>query len=141
MYEAVMKKIELQDLIMSGTAVADFRPKKVSTNKNKKNNKLMTIEITENRDSLASVCQVSKKPICIGFAAETENFISNAKEKLESKMCEAIILNDISQSEIGLNSDENEVHFITKENCEKIEKNSKQIIAEKVIQKITNYFF
>jgi len=141
MYEAVMKKIEFQDLFISCAAVADFRPKNVSTNKIKKNNNLMTIELTENIDILASVCRLNKKPICIGFAAETENFISNAKAKLKSKMCEAIILNDISQSGIGLNSNENEVHFITKENCEKIEKNSKQIIAEKIIEKITNYYF
>jgi len=141
MYEAVMKKIKFQDLFISCAAVADFRPKNVSTNKIKKNNNLMTIELTENIDILASVCRLNKKPICIGFAAETENFISNAKAKLKSKMCEAIILNDISQSGIGLNSNENEVHFITKENCEKIEKNSKQIIAEKIIEKITNYYF
>ena len=141
MYEAVMKKIEFQDLFISCAAVADFRPKNVSTNKIKKNNNLMTIELTENIDILASVCRLNKKPICIGFAAETENFISNAKAKLKSKMCEAIILNDISQSGIGLNSNENEVHFITKENCETIEKNSKQIIAEKIIEKITNYYF
>ena len=141
MYEAVMKKIEFQDLFISCAAVADFRPKNVSTNKIKKNNNLMTIELTENIDILASVCGLNKKPICIGFAAETENFISNAKAKLKSKMCEAIILNDISQSGIGLNSNENEVHFITKENCEKIEKNSKQIIAEKIIEKISNYYF
>ena len=141
MYEAVMKKIEFQDLFISCAAVADFRPKNVSTNKIKKNNNLMTIELTENIDILASVCRLNKKPICIGFAAETENFICNAKAKLKSKMCEAIILNDISQSGIGLNSNENEVHFITKENCEKIEKNSKQIIAEKIIEKITNYYF
>ena len=141
MYEAVMKKIEFQDLFISCAAVADFRPKNVSTNKIKKNNNPMTIELTENIDILASVCRLNKKPICIGFAAETENFISNAKAKLKSKMCEAIILNDISQSGIGLNSNENEVHFITKENCEKIEKNSKQIIAEKIIEKITNYYF
>ena len=141
MYEAVMKKIEFQDLFISCAAVADFRPKNVSTNKIKKNNNLMTIELTENIDILASVCRLNKKPICIGFAAETENFISNAKAKLKSKMCEAIILNDISQIGIGLNSNENEVHFITKENCEKIEKNSKQIIAEKIIEKITNYYF
>ena len=141
MYEEVMKKIEFQDLFISCAAVADFRPKNVSTNKIKKNNNLMTIELTENIDILASVCRLNKKPICIGFAAETENFISNAKAKLKSKMCEAIILNDISQSGIGLNSNENEVHFITKENCEKIEKNSKQIIAEKIIEKITNYYF
>ena len=141
MYKAVMHRIESQDLFISCAAVADFRPKNVSTNKIKKNNNLMTIELTENIDILASVCRLNKKPICIGFAAETENFISNAKAKLKSKMCEAIILNDISQSGIGLNSNENEVHFITKENCEKIEKNSKQIIAEKIIEKITNYYF
>ena len=141
MYKAVMQRIESQDLFISCAAVADFRPKNISNNKIKKNNNSVTIELTKNKDILASVCQLNKKPICIGFAAETENFIDNARAKLASKQCEAIILNDVSQSEIGLNSDENEVHFITKENCEKIEKNSKQIIAEKVIQKITNYYF
>ena len=141
MYEAVMQRIESQDLFICCAAVADFRPKNVSHNKIKKNNSPVTIELTENKDILASVCQLSKRPICIGFAAESENFIGNARAKLESKACEAIILNDISQSEIGLNSDKNEVHFITKEHCEKIEKNSKQIIAEKIIEKITNYYF
>ena len=141
MYKAVMQRIESQDLFISCAAVADFRPKHISGNKIKKNNSSVTIELIENKDILASVCQLNKKPICIGFAAETENFIDNARAKLASKQCEAIILNDVSQSEIGLNSDENEVHFITKENCEKIEKNSKHIIAEKVIQKITNYYF
>jgi len=141
MYKAVMQRIESQDLFISCAAVADFRPKNISNNKIKKNNNLVTIELVKNKDILASVCQLNKKPICIGFAAETENFIDNAKAKLASKQCEAIILNDVSQSEIGLNSDENEVHFITKENCEKIEKNSKPIIAEKLIEKITNYYF
>jgi len=141
MYKAVMHRIESQDLFISCAAVADFRPKHISGNKIKKNNSSVTIELIKNKDILASVCQLNKKPICIGFAAETENFIDNAKAKLASKQCEAIILNDVSQSEIGLNSDENEVHFITKENCEKIEKNTKPIIAEKLIEKITNYYF
>ena len=141
MYKAVMQRIESQDLFISCAAVADFRPKNISNNKIKKNNNSVTIELIKNKDILASVCQLNKKPICIGFAAETENLIDNARAKLSSKQCEAIILNDVSQSEIGLNSDENEVHFITKENCDKIEKNSKHIIAEKLIQKITNYYF
>ena len=141
MYEAVMKRIKSQDLFISCAAVADFRPKNISNNKIKKSNSSVTIELIENKDILASVCQLNKKPICIGFAAETENLIGNARAKLDTKMCEAIILNDVSQSEIGLNSDENEVHFITQEDCEKMEKNSKHIIAEKVIQKITNYYF
>ena len=131
MYKAVMQRIESQDLFISCAAVADFRPKNISNNKIKKNNNSVTIELIKNKDILASVCQLNKKPICIGFAAETENFIDNARAKLASKQCEAIILNDVSQSEIGLNSDENEVHFITKENCEKIEKNSKQLLQRK----------
>jgi phosphopantothenoylcysteine decarboxylase/phosphopantothenate--cysteine ligase len=141
MYKAVMQRIKSQDLFISCAAVADFRPKNISNNKIKKNNNSVTIELIKNKDILASVCQLNKKPICIGFAAETENFIDNARAKLVSKQCEAIILNDVSQNEMGLNSDENEVHFITKENCEKIEKNSKQFIAEKVIQKIINCYF
>ena len=57
----------------------------ISNNKIKKNNNSVTIELIENKDILASVCQLNKKPICIGFAAETENFIENARAKLASK--------------------------------------------------------
>ena len=141
MYQAVMKQIYNQDLFISCAAVADFRPKKVSKNKIKKDNQSMSIELIENRDILASVCQLKKKPICIGFAAETENHIINANNKLIKKQCDAIILNDISQTEIGLNADENEVHLITKNRTKKIEKNTKQIVAEKIIDKLVNNFF
>ena len=141
MYKAVMKKINSQDLFISCAAVADFKPKKMSKNKIKKNDSTMTIELIENKDILASVCQLEKKPICIGFAAETENHIENARIKLKKKKCDAIILNDVSKSEIGLNSNDNEVHFITKNQSEIIEKNTKQIIAEKIINKLANYFF
>jgi phosphopantothenoylcysteine decarboxylase/phosphopantothenate--cysteine ligase len=141
MYKAVMREIDSQDLFISCAAVADFKPKKASKNKIKKNNNSMSIDLIENKDILASVGRLHKKPICIGFAAESENFIENAKNKLENKKCDAIILNDISQTEIGLNSDENEVYFITENKCEIIDKNIKQIIAEKIINKIVNYFF
>ena len=141
MHDAVMKKIRSQDLFISCAAVADFRPTKISLNKIKKDSNLSSIELTRNKDILESVCKLKNKPICIGFAAETENFIANASAKLEIKKCDAMILNDISNIEIGLNSDENEVHFISQEKTEKIDKNSKQIIAEKIIKKVTKYFF
>jgi len=141
MYEAVMKKINTQDLFISCAAVADFKPKKISRNKLKKESNLASIELTKNKDILESVCKLKNKPICIGFAAETENFLDNAIAKLKQKKCDAIILNDISRSEIGLNSDNNEVHFISQEKTEKIDKSSKQIIAEKIIKKVTKYFF
>ena len=141
MYAAVMKKINSQDLFISCAAVADFRPTNISQNKIKKDSNLTSIELTRNKDILESVCKLKNKPICIGFAAETENFIANASAKLEIKKCDAMILNDISNTEIGLNSDENEVHFISQEKTEKIDINSKQIIAEKIIKKVTKYFF
>ena len=141
MYDAVMNNITSQDLFISCAAVADYRPSKVSLNKIKKISNMKSIQLTENKDILASVCKLKDKPICIGFAAETENLITNAKQKLKNKKCDAIILNDISNSEIGLKSDENEVHFISEKNSEKIDKNSKQIIAEIIINKIAKYFF
>jgi len=141
MYEAVMEKIKTQDLFISCAAVADFKATKISQNKIKKDSNLASIELTKNKDILESVCKLKNKPICIGFAAETENFLANAISKLKHKKCDAIILNDISGSEIGLNSDDNEVHFISQEKNEKIVKSSKQIIAEKIIKKVTKYFF
>ena len=90
---------------------------------------------------MSDVCQLKDKPICIGFAAETENYLKNANKKLKNKNCDAIILNDVSNNEIGLKSDDNEVYFITKDGVDKINKNSKQIIAEKIVKKITEEFF
>ena len=141
MYEAVMSNIHHQDLFISCAAVSDYRSKKVSPNKIKKDSNKQTIELVANKDILSDVCHLKDKPICIGFAAETENYIKNANQKLKNKNCDAIILNDVSNSEIGLQSDENEVHFITRNGSEKINKNSKQIIAEKIVKKITEEFF
>jgi len=141
MHEAVMANIHDQDLFISCAAVADYRPTKISPNKIKKTSNLKTIELVANKDILSDVCQLKNKPICIGFAAETENYINNANQKLKNKNCDAIILNDVSNSEIGLKSDENEVYFITRNGSEKINKNSKQIVAEKIVKKIMEEFF
>ena len=141
MYEAVMANIHDQDLFISCAAVADYRPTKVSPNKIKKTGSEQTIELVANKDILSDVCKLKDKPICIGFAAETENYLDNANQKLKNKNCDAIILNDVSNSEIGLKSDDNEVYFITGNGSEKINKNSKQIVAEKIVKKITEEFF
>ncbi|MCH2262452.1 MAG: bifunctional phosphopantothenoylcysteine decarboxylase/phosphopantothenate--cysteine ligase CoaBC [Candidatus Thioglobus autotrophicus] len=141
MHEAVMANIHDQDLFISCAAVADYRPTKVSPNKIKKDSDKQTIELVANKDILSDVCQLKDKPICIGFAAETENYINNANQKLKNKQCDAIILNDVSNSAIGFKSDDNEVYFIARDGTDKINKNSKQIVAEKIIKKITKEFF
>jgi phosphopantothenoylcysteine decarboxylase/phosphopantothenate--cysteine ligase len=141
MHQAVMENIHNQDLFISCAAVADFRPAKVHPNKIKKDSNKKTIELVANKDILSDVCQLKDKPICIGFAAETENYINNANKKLKNKNCDAIILNDVSNSKIGIKSDDNEVYFITEKGSYKINKNSKQIVAEKIIKNIAKEFF
>jgi len=141
MHEAVMTNIHDQDLFISCAAVSDYRPTKVSLHKIKKDSNKQSIELVANKDILGDVCQLKNKPICIGFAAETENYLNNANQKLKNKNCDAIILNDVSNSKIGLKSDENEVYFITRNVSEKINKNSKRIIAKKIVKKIIEEFF
>ena len=137
MRDAVMNNIDAQDLFISCAAVADYKPASIAKNKIKKDHETLSIDLVRNPDILANVCQMKNKPICIGFAAETENFLENAKNKLKNKGCDAIILNDVSNSKIGLKSDQNEVFFITNKICEKIEINSKIIIAQKLVIKIS----
>ena len=141
MHKAVMTNIHDQDLFISCAAVSDYRPTKVSPHKIKKDSNKQSIELVANKDILGDVCQLKNKPICIGFAAETENYLNNANQKLKNKNCDAIILNDVSNSKIGLKSDENEVYFITRNVSEKINKNSKRIIAKKIVKKIIEEFF
>ena len=74
--------------------------------------------------------------IVIGFSAETDNIIENAKLKLKSKKLDMIICNDVSNSEIGFDSDDNEVYLITNDTEQLLAKTSKIKIAKKILQNI-----
>jgi len=137
MLKAVNANISKQDIFISCAAVADYRPASIAKNKIKKDRETLSIDLVKNPDILSNVCQLKDKPICIGFAAETENLLENAQNKLKNKGCDAIILNNVSNAKIGFKSDRNEVFFITKKVCEKIEINSKIIIAQKLVIKIS----
>ena len=114
---------------------------KVSPNKIKKTSNQKTIELVANKDILSDVCQLKNKPICIGFAAETENYINNANQKLKNKNCDAIILNDVSNSEIGLKSDDNEVYFITRDGLTKSVKTASKLLLKKLSKKLRKNSF
>jgi phosphopantothenoylcysteine decarboxylase/phosphopantothenate--cysteine ligase len=139
MYDAVMNNITSQDLFISCAAVADYRPSKVSLNKIKKTSNIKSIQLTENKDILASVCKLKDKPICIGFAAETENLISNAELKLKEKGCDWILANDISNGEI-IGHDNNKVHFISIDEKSEWDTMSKNDVAKKLSSKIADHF-
>ena len=77
------------------------------------------------------------KSYVVGFAAETDDVIKNAKEKLISKSLNMIISNDVSDKSIGFDVDENEVNLITKNDCILLKKDKKIRIAREIIKKIT----
>ncbi len=131
------------DLAIFTAAVSDFKIKKFNKEKIKKD-KDQSFDLDLNPDILELVSKSNKKPkIVVGFAAESENLFDNARSKLEKKGCDLIVANDVSNNEIGFESDFNEVHLFYKDkniNDEKIPKNFKSVIADELIKKITNKF-
>jgi phosphopantothenoylcysteine decarboxylase/phosphopantothenate--cysteine ligase len=137
MYQSVMENINGQDIFIACAAVSDYSIKNPENHKIKKSSQTLTIELTPTKDILKEVCKLDKKPICIGFAAETQNLLKNAQNKLDNKGCDAIILNDVSNTDLGFKSDENEVVYIDQKSNIKLTKNSKQKLGRKIIEIIS----
>jgi phosphopantothenoylcysteine decarboxylase/phosphopantothenate--cysteine ligase len=127
MLEACLKQLPC-DIFIAAAAVADKRPKKYSAQKIKKD-KLTKIELVENPDILQTIATHKRRPnLVVGFAAESENHIKNARKKLTKKSCDFVVVNDIT----ALGSDKNEVWVVGKNFEQKIAKASKQVIANKI---------
>lgn len=136
MYEVCQKWITEADVAIFAAAVADYRPEVVPENKIKKNSDRMTLELIKNPDILASARSVfNYKGVLVGFAAETQNVIENARKKLVKKQCDFIVANDVSRTDIGFNSSENEVSFIFDAHEEAIAKADKTYIAMQIINR------
>lgn len=131
MYNAVHNAGE-QDVYICAAAVADWRVMNPASQKTKKNKgEMPSLTFIENPDILASL--KGKAPLVIGFAAETENVIENAKAKLLKKGCDMIIANDVSPQTGTFGGDVNRVHIVTASKVETWEKMSKEAVAEKVV--------
>jgi phosphopantothenoylcysteine decarboxylase/phosphopantothenate--cysteine ligase len=114
MRDAVMKHFEDATVIIKAAAVADFRCKKESVHKIKKNEKeeSYVIELEPNPDILAELGRIKQDRILVGFAAETEDLVQNAYEKLKKKNLDIIVANNVAKEGIGFGSDRNEVTII-----------------------------
>ncbi len=128
------------DYIFMTAAVSDFRCKEINKNKIKKTqeNSSLTLELIKNPDILLKLCQnKTTSQIIVGFCAESENLIQNAKEKLKNKNCDYIVANDISNDKIGFNSNNNEVFIIDKNlDIKKIPFDTKDNIAYGILEYI-----
>ena len=117
MYDAVMKHSHDADIIIKAAAVADYTPKKVSTQKIKKTDSDYAIELTRTRDILKTLGENKKQnQFLCGFSMETENLIENSKKKLETKNADMICANSICDEGAGFGTDTNVITIITKNN-------------------------
>ncbi|MBV6501631.1 MAG: Coenzyme A biosynthesis bifunctional protein CoaBC [Prosthecobacter sp.] len=110
MFEAVKQRIQGSDVAVFAAAVADYRPVRCAGQKIKKGYETLVLELERTEDILGSARSVFGFQGClVGFAAETENLVAHAQEKLARKQCDLVIANDVSQPGIGFDSAENAV--------------------------------
>jgi phosphopantothenoylcysteine decarboxylase/phosphopantothenate--cysteine ligase len=114
MFEAVMKHLEESTIIIKAAAVADYHRADAPQHKVKKTAARMSLELDPTVDILAELGRRKGDRLLIGFAAETENLIGEARRKLESKNCDMVVANLVSQEGIGFDSNENEVVLVTR---------------------------
>lgn len=147
MQNAVNEEFENADFIIMAAAVADYRVKNKSEQKMKKtSDSEITLTLVKNPDILKSLCerkkeemlkQVKHDRIIVGFCAESENLLENAREKIQKKGCDFLIANDISRKDIGFSSDYNEVTILDKTGgIKKLERASKNEIAREILKEI-----
>ena len=138
MLEAVNTCMKSSDIFISCAAVADYKPSNYSDTKIKKENlDNLEINLEKNHDILSEVAEQFSSAYIVGFAAETSDVNSNAKKKLDSKNLNMIISNDVSDTSIGFDSDENEVHVITSNETIFIKKDKKIRIAREILNIIS----
>ncbi len=139
MAEAVKKALPADAAIMTA-AVADWRTKDVSGEKIKKRGSAPpTLMLAENPDILATVASGKHRPkLLIGFAAETENLIDNAKDKRKRKAVDWIVANDVSGNVMG--GDANTVHIVTSKGVDSLPEMTKDEVARRLVERIANAF-
>ena len=140
MYEAVMHHIRGKDIYIGTAAVADFSPSTIAGSKIKKDvsNSSFVLKMKENQDILKAVSELEDRPYVVGFSAETENLLENARKKLLKKKLDLIIANDVSDKSIGFDSEQNEVTLITNSEEMLLDRESKKKISKKIIEFISS---
>ena len=138
MKQAVEADFGGADCVIMAAAVADYRVKNKAEQKIKKTDSdSLTLELIKNPDILKELCTKKTTQKVVGFCAESENLIENAREKIRKKGCDYLIANDISRKDIGFSSDYNEVVIFDKNGGQKrIERAPKNIIARKILEEI-----
>ena len=126
MYQAVMRNISKQDIFIGVAAVADYSPAKPSTQKIKKGESALTLELKRNKDILAEVASLPNAPFCVGFAAETQDLIKLAEAKRIAKKLPLMVANLVSES---MGQDEASITLLDDKGSYPLQKAAKNVLA------------
>lgn len=135
MREAVLRLLPESTVVVKTAAVADFRPKAPAEQKIKRKGP-MTLELEPTADILAEVARRKTSQVIVGFAAETENVLENARRKLATKSVDAIVVNDVSREGVGFDSDRNAVTILTHDEVVEVPETSKREVAGRVLDQV-----
>jgi phosphopantothenoylcysteine decarboxylase/phosphopantothenate--cysteine ligase len=137
---AAVEKALPADIAVFAAAVADWRPQQASQSKIKKHGRPPTIDLVENPDILSTIAhrKSGRPPLVIGFAAETDNVIANAKAKLKKKGCDWILANDVSPETGIMGGDSNTIHLVTVDGVESWPPQSKEDVARALVARIAD---
>jgi phosphopantothenoylcysteine decarboxylase/phosphopantothenate--cysteine ligase len=133
MLEATLANVDGSDIFIATAAVADYTPVDQAAHKIKKSQESLSIELKRTTDILATVSALPERPFCVGFAAETNDVLSYARGKLEKKKLDMVVANDVSRSDIGFQSDSNQVTVVTAGGEQELPLASKQRVAQQLI--------
>ena len=137
MREAVLAAFPATDVVIKAAAVADYRPEVVSEQKIKKNSANLTVELTKNPDILAELGKIKTGQFLVGFAAETQELVANATEKLRRKNLDMLVANDVTLPGAGFESETNIVKLLSKDGrVEELPQMSKQSLAGLLLDRV-----
>ena len=137
MRAAVLNNYEDSDIIIKAAAVADYKPKLYCSSKIKKSENELNIEFVRDNDILKELGLHKKKQILVGFAAESNDLLQNAKAKLLKKNLDYIVANDITAADTGFASDDNKVVILSQDSSPiEIDKMSKKQVARELFNLI-----
>jgi phosphopantothenoylcysteine decarboxylase/phosphopantothenate--cysteine ligase len=135
MREAALRLFPQATIVIKTAAVSDYRPKAAAGQKLKRTGP-MSLELEPTTDILAELAGKKTNQLIVGFAAETENVLENARKKLARKKLDAIVVNDVSQEGVGFDSERNAVTILTPDEVVEVPETTKWEVAQRVLDQV-----
>ena len=137
MHDAVLAKLHAATVVIKAAAVADYRPKQVAGRKIKKDEAVLEVELEVTPDILAELGKRKGTRILVGFAAETEDLVANARNKLQRKNLDLMVANDVSRAGAGFDSDTNLVKILDAQGgVDELPLLAKRAVADRILDRV-----